>query len=322
MPFILRPFSEQDYEALAVINNATYPEHRTNAEDWRSVDQQFSEGGYILHRYMVVETDTQQVVGLGSIQHAIPPMEFHPQKFKMHLMVRPQWRRRGVGNLIFEHLMDELRTLKAVTVWAGTGEDNADALAFLQKRGFVEIMRGWELWLSVAGANLSQFLPVAEHVASQGILITTLEEERGRDPDYLRKLHELSNAAFADVPPDRFKPVPFEDFVRGLEQPNMLPDAYFIAKHGNRYIGFSSLAHWEGTPERLTQEGIGVRQEYRRRSVGTALKVKTIEYARRHGYKTIAAWDYSTDTAILALNEKLGFRRHAGYVYMEKSLQG
>ncbi len=313
MPFVLRPFEERDYEAVVSIANALYPEYRESAEEWRRRDQLFDETRYIRRRYVAVSDDKQQVVGYGEIAHS--PMTFHPQKFDLGLMVHPDWQRRGIGSLLLGHLMDELQRLNAITVWAGVREDKADALAFMRKRGFIEKQRSWELWLSVAEAEISSFLPIIEQVVAQGVVITTLEEERERDSDCLRKLHELSNAIFADIPmPDQFTPLSFEEFKRRLEHPSLLPNAYFIAKHGDRYIGRSDLWRSEAEPERLYQGLTGVLRDYRRQGVATALKVKTIKYAKRHGYQLIITWNDSTNAGMLALNEKLGFRRQVGWI--------
>lgn len=313
MPFALRPFNKKDYEAVAEIWNANFPDNRTTADEWRCDDKLFDETRYERRRYVAVDEGTQKVVGYSDIHH-LPGM-FHPQKFGLSVMVHPEWQRRGVGSLLYERLMNDLLELNAITVRASVREDKGDALTFMKRRGFMEERRTWELHLSVAEADISPFLPVAERVSAKGIVITTLKEERERDPDCLRKLHELSNAIHADIPmPDQFTPVSFEEFKRSFEHPTLLPDAYFIAKHSDRYIGRSDLWRSEAEPERLYQGVTGVLREYRRQGVATALKVKTIEYAKQHGYQLIATWNDSTNAGMLALNEKLGFRRQVGWI--------
>jgi len=49
----------------------------------------------------------------------------------------------------------------------------------------------------------------------------------------------------------------------------------------------------------------GVLPEYRRRGIATALKVKTISYAREHGFRRI--FTNSDNPAMKVLNAKLGF---------------
>ena len=100
-----------------------------------------------------------------------------------------------------------------------------------------------------------------------------------------------------------------------------MPDACFIAKHGDKYIGFTDLIRYEMVAGGITQGFTGVAREYRRRGVATALKLRAIEYACKHGYQTIRAFSYPSQASIIALNEKLGFRRAFIYITVEKWLK-
>ncbi len=320
MPFILRSFGEEDYDAATEIWNANFPDDRITANEWRYDDELFDETHYIRRQYVAVNEETQEVVGYGIISHT--PGMFHPQKFRLDIVVHPEWQRRGAGSLLYKRLMDDLVELNAVAVRTNVREDKIDALAFAGKRGFTEEMRSWELRLPVPKVDLLPFLPVIEQVSAKGIVISTLKEERERDPNCLHKLYELSKAIHADIPmPEQFTPVPFEEFKRLFKHPSLLPDAYFIAKHGDCYIGLSNLWGSEAEPKHLYQGITGVLRNYRRQGIATALKVKTIEYAKLHGYQLIITWNESTNVGMLALNEKLGFRRQVGWVTLVKHLK-
>ena len=93
-----------------------------------------------------------------------------------------------------------------------------------------------------------------------------------------------------------------------LEMPYVFPDAYFIAKRGDEYIGVSDVSLFEAMPGGLTQGFTGVRREYRRRGLATALKLHGIVYAQSHGYRIIQTFNKPQQMAIRALNEKLGFQ--------------
>jgi len=64
----------------------------------------------------------------------------------------------------------------------------------------------------------------------------------------------------------------------------------------------------------------GMLREYRRRGVAMALKVLTIEYAQRCGFTQISTWVESTNTGMLAINERLGFTRRPGMVVYRQDL--
>jgi GNAT superfamily N-acetyltransferase len=71
-------------------------------------------------------------------------------------------------------------------------------------------------------------------------------------------------------------------------------------------------------PKDLYQGLTGVRREYRGKGVAMALKLKTIEYAQRHGYAVIKTWNESNNVGMLAINEKLGFVRQPAWVTFAK----
>jgi hypothetical protein len=103
--------------------------------------------------------------------------------------------------------------------------------------------------------------------------------------------------------------------------PYVLPDAYFIAKHGEAYVGVTDVSHFEAIPGGLTQGFTGVKREYRRQGVATALKISEMLYAQSHGYQIIQSFNKPAQSAILALNKKLGFELLYQYVTLEKCLR-
>ena len=106
-----------------------------------------------------------------------------------------------------------------------------------------------------------------------------------------------------------------------LEMPYVIPDAYFIAKHGDDYVGVSDVSLFEALPRGLTQGFTGVKREYRRRGLATALKACGISYAQSHGYQIIQSFNKPEQVGIRALNEKLGFEVMFEYVTLEKCLR-
>jgi RimJ/RimL family protein N-acetyltransferase len=194
----------------------------------------------------------------------------------------------------------------------------------LKEYGFAETASVLDLRLALSEVNRSDFLPTVERVKGQGISISTLMEERERDPRYVEKLYELTTEIRRDDPARDFftPPAYYEREARlWLEMPYVLPEAYFIAKEGDRYVGLTDLNLREAVPGGLSQGFTGVRAEYRRRGIATALKVCAVEYAKRRGLRTIRAFNRPVHSAVLALNEKLGFRRLSSRVTLERCLR-
>jgi GNAT superfamily N-acetyltransferase len=105
-----------------------------------------------------------------------------------------------------------------------------------------------------------------------------------------------------------------------IEQPGMQNESVFIATHNGEHVGLSILGRRVtemdvrfGGPSSLSQHLTGVRRAYRRQGIALALKLRTIEYAREHGFERILT--NSDNPAMRALNRKLGFRAGPWLIY-------
>jgi GNAT superfamily N-acetyltransferase len=237
-------------------------------------------------------------------------------------MAEPEWLRAGVGDLLLDQLTSDLREMNAIVVWHRNYAQLTGVLDFLAERGFSEADRVWDLRLDVAAFDPAPLEAAREGVVAAGIEIVTFAEESGRDPGCLRKLHGFLNTVKADDPRRQpFTPEPFEAAERWCASAAFIPDACFIAKRDGEYVGFTDLINYEQCAGGITQGFTGVAREHRRQGVATALKLRAIEYARRHKYQAVRAFIYPSQTSVLALNEKLGFSRTHSYVTLEKCLR-
>jgi len=311
----LRPYISSDWGPISEFVYGLAPELRRDEEAWLCNRKQFDETSYRRRQYFAEHFDTGQILGYGSIEQT-----FFLPKYRLFLMAEPNWLKAGVGDLLLDQLMNDLSEVGAITVGHRTYSNQPEVLDFLIHRGFVETRRVWDLRLDLSETDFSTLAHIAEEVAERGITITTFAEERRRDAEAtLRRLHEFLNSAKEDDPERRpFVPVPFESIVHWFTRDGVLADASFIAKRGEEYIGFTDLAHFEPIPLGIMHGFTGVARVWRRRGVATALKLKAIEYARNHGYRTIRAFNLPSQREIMALNEKLGYRRAFRFVTVEK----
>jgi len=100
----------------------------------------------------------------------------------------------------------------------------------------------------------------------------------------------------------------------------MIPEAYFIASDGSRFVGLTSLFRLDKEPRSLFQALTSVTRDRRGRGIAMALKLKGIEYARKNNYDRIKTMNDSDNAPMLAVNNKLGFKRRVGWITMEKNL--
>ena len=154
--------------------------------------------------------------------------------------------------------------------------------------------------LDFDGKDVSERQGAFVRLRDRGIEVTTLAVIREQDPQYLEEFFDLYSAAREDWPdsdPDpTATPVRFDRLKRWLDDAQM-PEAFFVAKHAQRYIAFTSFF------------GIGtaVHPHYRRQGIATLLKAGSIADAQRRGFQ-----GQTTSTASPAMQrvlETLGYVR-------------
>src|SRR5262249_46320320 len=162
------------------------------------------------------------------------------------------------------------------TLQARARLDQIDALAFLVRRGFAKVQRMDALALDLSTVDPAHHLPLAERGLASGVRITSLSRVRAHDPAWLPQLPALQNPVAPDWPdpdPAPFAPIPLEDFARRLHAVARDPDGFFIAAHGDRFVGYTDVSGF----------GTAVHPDFRGRGITTALKARLVAYAGARG---------------------------------------
>ncbi|HEY5538307.1 MAG TPA: GNAT family N-acetyltransferase [Thermoplasmata archaeon] len=313
----IRDFQPEDYPAVVEIGNLLYPEHPTTVEEERFEDEHFDTKQYILRRYVAVGP-SGSVVASALFYHM--PNAYDPHRFGMWIGVHPQWHGKGVGHALYEHLFGQFQVLSAVALRTWTRETMRDSVAWLERRGFRELMRGWESRLEVKSFDFAQF---AHYWGPPpGIDIVTLAEELAKDPESIHALYELDCDIAPDMPRiDPFTRRSFEMYRdRVLNSPGSIPDAVFVAKDGDRYVGLTELFRQGALPTTLNTGLTGVRREHRGRGVAFALKLRALDWAKRHGYREVRTFNSTLNAPMLGINVKLGFVKQPVWITFGKDL--
>jgi RimJ/RimL family protein N-acetyltransferase len=145
---------------------------------------------------------------------------------------------------------------------------------------------------------------------NEGIVIKTLRE-LGGDTDRDQKVYDLYWEANEDVPHEepQIAKQTFEEWIAwGLNDPCILPDAYFIALCGDEYIGLRELSK-DSDSDVLLGGLLGVRRAYRQRGIGLAMQLRGIAYARENGYPQLKTCTAVHNLPMQALFNKLGYAR-------------
>ena len=160
------------------------------------------------------------------------------------------------------------------------------------------------LTLVLADVDVTAFEPQLREMAARGIAFATLAEEQQREPEWLARFCELENETRRGIDAPRS----VEQMRERLAFLKVVPEALFLAKLGDRYVGYTCLNVAESDADCLIQGWTGVRPEYQRQGIGTALKMLGITYAKQHGYRAIVTTPRVTNTASIRMSLKVGFR--------------
>ncbi|HYF96095.1 MAG TPA: GNAT family N-acetyltransferase [Symbiobacteriaceae bacterium] len=307
MPVTIRPVRPDDYAALAAAANAAFPGVPHAAEDLRD-DDESTKPPQKCFRW-VADVDGR-VVGTASFYQS--QARYHPRKFWMDEWVHPEFQRQGIGSALFAQIISAIAPDQPISLRGATREDIPHGVAFAERRGFVEGKRTWVSWLDLGAwdpARLARPEPA-------GIEICTLAELQGA-PGWEQHLLDLYNAIQTDVPDiDPAATVEMESFRSSqLDSPRLMPDLYFIARDGERWVGMTSL--WKAADPVQGNTGVtGVLREYRGRSIAWTLKLRSLKAAQARGYKKVETMNASTNRPMLAINEAFGFVKDPAWIHL------
>ncbi|MGO8673972.1 MAG: GNAT family N-acetyltransferase [Capsulimonadaceae bacterium] len=294
MPIDIRLCIESDHPELAKLSGAVGCETNGCGRYWRPA-RQYDEGRPAA--VALTATIDDVVAAYAAIRSV------RQDRARMDLMVHPDYRGQGVGASLYDRLLstDTARTSNLQARVNGTNSPDT-TIGFLRRRGFEETERVHGLILHKDDFEPMRFVALIDRLEIEGISITTLAKARRHDPDYAEKLQVLESAmepSWPDADPEHapFTPVDYDDFaIAVLDEIRRYEDAFFLAIHGNRYMGRSSAL-----------DGItAVHPDFRHRGIGTALLAKSTEYLfhiGRHEHFLLA-----THRGLAAIAQRLGYK--------------
>ncbi len=311
-------YSDADYAAIVAVGNLVYPEYPDTVEDWKHGDAH--RPAHLKYHRWLARLGEQVVAYANYSQHE---SMYNPQLFHVEIAVRPDHEGRGIGRAIYATIGEALAPFDPIRLRCRTRADKAHALRFIAALGYNEDHRDWESRLDVTSFDPAPYADHEARVRANGITVRTAEELLASDPDARRKLYELDLKLSEDVPHPEpqtgFTYESFEHFV--FNNPSALFDGFFVAVDGEHYVGMSNLWKSQADASELYTGLTGVRRDYRRRGIALALKLRAIDYARRHNVKTLKTWNESNNRAMLSINEALGFVKQPAWVNFVKHIR-
>lgn len=318
MEFVIRPFQDNrvDYRAVVAVHNIVWPDYPETTEERRHRDETRNPQ-YLFQRF-VVEVEGQ-VAAVGN--YCEPWWSMEPGKYHLDIIVRPDFRRRGIGSALYDEFMADLAGRQPTKLTANTRENQVEAVRFLTQRGFKQVMRAPVSLLDVTSFDPAPFAAYPAGVREQNIEIRPLSEIMLVDPDWKRKFWELEWELLQDVPsPEPLTKTPLEIFARSVfESPNFMPEAQYIALDGGRWVGMSGLWRSQAASHMLYTGVTGAVRSHRRRGIAMAMKLRAIDFARQYGATTIET-DNEEGNPMYQINLKLGFEPQPAWIDFEKTL--
>lgn len=311
----IRDFQSSDYQGITDIHNSVFPDMPVSAEYYVDLDKR-RHPKFHHRRWVVVQKECIVATGLYT-QFAF---KYESQTIDIWAIVRPESQGQGIGSALYDTVVTDVQSHKPDTLRVSVREDHPRGIRLLEHRGFVEFIRGGESHLDVTSFDPEPYAGLEDRLRRDGIDIKTLRELK-IDPDRNRKLYELDWEVTRDEPGsvDDTR-VDFDTFIRdGINSSYRLQDGYFVAVHGNEYVGLCLLNKYQG--DRSLEHGItGVRRAWRNKGIATALKVRAALFAKTHGYHKIKTGNEVNNQPILSINRKLGFVPQKEWIGFKKEV--
>lgn len=313
----VRPVRAEDYDRVAEIYRRHDPDELFSGEELRRSDATFRPP----HRHhRVVADEGAGAVGTGLAEQS--PGSYHPRRFFLETIVLPEARGRGLGRALYAAVLEAIADARPTMLRLRAKASDERSVALAERYGYAETKRDWSSTFVPARLEPVRAREAAARLADRGLRVLSFAElERERGTETARRLaYETFSDVRRDVPrADPPTDISFDDYRRFvLEEPGFLAEGLFLALHGDEPAGMTQLFATEAG-DGLATGLTGVRRAWRGRGIATALKVHALDWARRRGASTVSTQNDSTNVAMLAVNERLGFER--GEVWLSMALE-
>jgi len=204
--------------------------------------------------------------------------------------VRREHRRQGVGSVLLRALADHVAGLEVGDLRAMT--EDAGSLAFAEHFGFVEVDRQVEQVRAVGDEPEPSPPP-------EGVDVVTLAEH----PElWAASFEDFGMEVLADFAV--FQPL---EITEKQWNDSWAGDPMFLAVRDGDVIGCAGLDRDTDRPERAENALTAVRRDWRGHGIAVHLKRRTLRWAAEHDVAELYTWTQAGNTAMLALNERLGY---------------
>jgi GNAT superfamily N-acetyltransferase len=279
----VRAYNRADADGCVDVLRAAVPWSIADAAVWRHLQDVTPETARLAQ--WVAERDGR-VVGFANA--FLSWWTSTPGAASGSVFVRPENARRGIGSALADLAERHLSELDASLVRTQAEERY---LPFAAARGFAVASR----------KRLSAIDPSAVSGGRDPRVRSYSELADRRD-----ELYELDIATTRDMPNEGEFEMPFEVWERNVwEDPLLSLDGSFAALVDDRLVAATNL---RVSGARASNGFTGTLRGFRGRGLATAVKTAALLWAAEHGVERVHTFNDEENTAMLCVNEKLGYQ--------------
>lgn len=234
-----------------------------------------------------------------------------PGHFYIKIIVAPEARGQGLGRQMYADALQVACDHGATHLESNVRDDDPVSLKFAETRGFKVERHSFESTLDLATFDESRFADLKARAEAQGFRFFSLAEA-GVTDENKHRLYEINRAAALDIPGSDGTFPDFYAFSKNVFDASWFrADMQLLAADGDRWVGLGAIALYPADNHAYSAF-TGVLSDYRGRKLAQALKVQTIQLARREGMRYIRTHNDSENAPMLAVNRKLGYKPQPG----------
>lgn len=310
-------YGDFDIDAVVRIAHAIRPDAYESVADHIEWHEAQRNAGHFCDRWLV--SADGHVVGSATVGQS-SVYKLPPEIITLYVAIHPGHQNRGYGRALQERAEATAVDRNALKAYSYTDETQPRSIRFLERSGYGEVDRGWESSLDLTQCDPSDFRDAVARIASSGVRIASANTFALERDDWQRDLHQLYASLERDVPgPFPTQTVSLANFEAQNLGRRFLGEGFLVALDDGQLVGLSELQQVDDVPGEISQRLTGVHPDYRGHGVASALKSQAVIWATEAGYTSMRTHNSQSNSSMLAINNRLGFRRsHATMVYLKE----
>lgn len=238
------------------------------------------------------------------------------------LYVEPKSRSRGIGESLFNDMLQIVSSKQAITLWARVYDDCDPGFNFAIKHGFQIHHHTLGMTLDLTNFDDQPYQAIIHKLEGEGFRFTSMAE-LGNDKTTQRQLYLLNDTTAMETMggSGEHSWESFEAFQQEVCQAEWYDPAgqlVVIDTKTGEFVAMSAITRFTGSDAAYNLH-TGVDKRYRGRKLAQAVKVMALCYARDVLNVThVQTHHLESNVPMIAIDRKLGYTQSTGYYRMVK----